>query len=432
MPIPGPFSRPVFLVDGARTPFLRSQTGFRDLLAYELAATAISGLIGRQSIDPARIDRLTFGTVLQEPRTTNVAREAALAARIPREVPATTTTAACISANVAIMAGAEAIACGQADLVVAGGVETLSDAPIRYKKAIRERMIASQKAKSPAQYLELAKGLRLTDLLPEVPAIAEFSTGLTMGENAERLAKKLGLTQEEQDEFALASHKKGAKAQTDGHLGRDIVPVFVPPKFEALREDNGIRGDSTLEKLSSLKPAFDKRYGTVTAGNSSFLTDGAAACLIASEEAVKEQGLSPIARILSGVLVAMDPAEELLHGPVFAVPKLLDRAGLSLDDIDVWEIHEAFAAPVLAAIKLLADASFCRERLGRERAVGKIPMKAVNAWGGSLSIGHPFGATGARLVTTCARRLIHEKGQYGIVTSCAAGALGHAILLERV
>jgi acetyl-CoA acyltransferase len=388
--------------------------------------------MARHSLDPAAIDRLVFGTVLQEPRTTNVAREAALAARIPKEVPATTMTAACISANVSIMAVAEAIAAGQVSLAIAGGVETLSDAPIRYKKAIRERMIASQKVKSPAGYVDLARGLKLTDLLPEIPAIAEFSTGLTMGENAERLAKKTALTREEQDEFALASHKKGAFAQKEGFLATDIVPAFVPPKFEPVREDNGIRADSTLEKLSELKPAFDRRFGTVTAGNSSFLTDGAAACLIASEEAIKAHKLSPIARIVSASLVAMDPAEELLLGPVFSVPKALDSAGLTVDDISVWEIHEAFSAPVLAAVKLLADSKYCRERLGRKSAVGKIPLKAVNAWGGSLSIGHPFGATGARLVTTCARRLQHEGSRYGVVTACAAGALGHAMVLERV
>jgi acetyl-CoA acyltransferase len=316
--------------------------------------------------------------------------------------------------------------------VIAGGAETLSDVPIRFRRPVRKRLIQSQKARGPAGYLRLLRGLKLSDLLPEVPALAEFSTGLTMGQNGERLAKRLGITREEQDAFALASHQGAARAAAAGLLASQIVPSCVPPSFVPITADNGVRGDTTLERLSRLTPAFDRRYGTVTAGNSSFLTDGAAACLLASEESAARLGLSPLARIVAFSYVAMDPLEELLLGPVVSIPPALDAAGLVLEDVGVFEIHEAFAAPVLAVQKLLADGAYCRTRLGRNSAVGTIPAAALNAWGGSLSIGHPFGATGARLVTTCARRLHHEGKRYGLVTACAAGALGHALVLERI
>lgn len=423
--------RSVVLVEGVRTPFLRSQTAFTDLMSYELGAMAVAGLLARTRIDPKSVDRLIMGTVLSDPRTTNLAREVAMSCGLPRECPAFTVTSACVSALVAAGSAVEAIASGQADVVVAGGAESLSDAPIRLRRAVRKRLMAAQKAKGIGGWLALAKGLKLTDLLPEVPAIAEFTTGLTMGECGERLAKRLGITREEQDSFALSSHLRAARATADGILAEEIVPALVPPGFTPIAEDNGIRADSTLERLARLPPAFDRRFGTITAGNSSFLTDGAAACLFASEERARELGLVPRARVAATALVAMDPLEELLLGPVFALPKALDRAGIALDEVGVFEIHEAFAAPVVAATKLLADEAYCRERLGRKGAVGKIPPEKLNAWGGSLSLGHPFGATGARLLTTCAHRMEREGARWGVVTACAAGALGHAFVLER-
>jgi acetyl-CoA acyltransferase len=422
----------VVVVDGARTPFLRSQTGFDGLMAYELGAMAVSGLLARTAIDPGLVDRLIFGTVIADTSTSNLAREVGLVAGLPRECPANTVTAACVSSNVAISNGVEAISAGTADVVIAGGAETLSDVPIRFRKPVRKRLIASQRAKGLAGYLKLLRGLHLSDLLPEVPALAEFSTGLTMGQNGERLAKRLGITREEQDAFALSSHLRAAKAASDGLLSSQIVPASVPPSFAPFSADNGVRADTTIERLARLSPAFDRRFGTVTAGNSSFLTDGAAACLLASDETASRLGLTPLARVVAFSWVAMDPLDELLLGPVLSIPPALDAAGLSLSDIGVFEIHEAFAAPVIAVRKLLADEAFCRSRLGRSGAVGSVPSESLNAWGGSLSIGHPFGATGARLVTTCARRLHHEKQRYGLVTACAAGALGHALILERV
>ncbi len=423
--------RTVVVVGGCRTPFLRSGTGYTDLMAYELGAMALSGLLQRYRIDPAVVDRVILGTVLGEPRTTNLAREAALACGIPPSCPAFTVTAACASSNVAIQVGVEAISCGAADVVIAGGAETLSDVPIRFGREVRKRLIQSQKARGVLDYVRLLQGLSLKDLAPDTPAIAEFSTGLTMGQSAERLAKRLGLTRKEQDTWALKSHQKAATATEAGLYRGQVVPARVPPSFLPIEADNGVRGDSKLEKLSSLPPAFDRAFGTVTAGNSSFLTDGAAACLLMSAEKAEELGVSPLARIVSMSLVAMDPLEELLLGPALSVPEALDAAEVPLGEVGVWEVHEAFAAPALALLKLLADRTWCRERLGRKDALGKIDPKKVNAWGGSLALGHPFGATGARLVTTCVERMEREGASLGVVTTCAAGALGHAMVLAR-
>lgn len=423
--------RRAVVVDGCRTPFLRSLTDFTDLMSYDLGTMAVSALLARTRIDPGQVDRLILGTVIAEVKTSNVAREVALAAGLPLSVPAYTVTAACTSSNVAIASAVEAIACGAADIVIAGGTETLSDVPIRFQRSVRKRLIAASKTRGLGGYLALLRGMKLRDLAPEAPAIAEFSTGLTMGDNAERLAKAIGITREEQDQFAMASHHRAARAQKEGLLADQIVPASVPPSFMPISADNGVRADTSLEKLSKLNPVFDRKFGTVTAGNSSFLTDGASAVLLMSEEKASELGVEPLAYIASAAMVGLDPVEELLLGPAVAIPEALDQVGIGLDDVGVFEIHEAFAAPVIAVQKLFKDAKWCRERLGREKAVGELDMEKVNAWGGSLSIGHPFGATGARLVMTASRRLQKEKARYGVVSACAAGALGHAMVLER-
>ncbi|MFP5502433.1 MAG: acetyl-CoA C-acyltransferase [Candidatus Sericytochromatia bacterium] len=424
--------RKVVVVAGARTPFLRSGTGFSQMMSYELGAMAVSGLLHKTEIDPALVDRVIMGTVIAEPRTSNLAREVVLASGLPQSCPAYTVTAACTSANVAITNAIEAIAVGMADVVIAGGAETLSDVPIRFSKPVRQRLIAAQKAKGAADYVKLLSGLKPTDIMPDTPAIAEFTTGLTMGENAERMAKRYGVSREEQDAYALDSHLWAAKATEEGLLREQIVTAMAPPDFQPISADNGVRGDTTLEKLGKLPPVFDRRFGTVTAGNASFLTDGAAVCLLMSEEAAERLGFEPLAVVKSFSFVSMDPLEELLLGPAFSIPGALDSAGLTMDQVDVFELHEAFAAQMVTNIKVLGDETFCRDRLGREGAVGRIPREKLNAWGGSLSIGHPFGATGARLVMTAAQRLKHEQGRYGLVAACAAGALGSAMVLERV
>jgi acetyl-CoA acyltransferase len=337
-----------------------------------------------------------------------------------------------VSSLQAFLDCARAISTGAAEVAIAAGAETLSDAPIRFRRPVRKRLIASQRAKGPLGYARLLRGLKARDLLPEPVALAEFSTGEVMGANCERLAKRLGIAREEQDRYAVASHQRAARAAAQGLLSRQVVPVRVPPSFAAVAQDNGVRGDSTLERLASLRPAFDRRFGTVTAGNSSYLTDGAAAVLLASEEAARRLRLEPLAALRGSAVAALDPLEELLVGPAVTLPRALAAAGCELDEVGVLELHEAFAAQVLAVLKLLADDGFCRERLGRERAVGTVDRERLNAWGGSLSVGHPFGATGARLITTCCHRMQAERARLGAVAACAAGAIGIGLVFEAM
>ncbi len=423
--------RKVVLIDGCRIPFLRSGSGYRDLTSYDLGRLALKALLDRTQIEPGRVDRVIMGTVIARLATSNVARESALAAGFPSHVPAYTVTLACISANVAITSGTDLIRTGQADIVIAGGTESMSDIPICYRKPVRRKLLEAQRYKGPMDFLEFPKGIGLKDLLPEIPSIAEFSTGRTMGEDCDRLAARLGISREAQDEYALQSHLAASRATMEGILAGEIEPVRVPPDFQPIAVDNGFRADTSLEKLKSLKPAFVKKYGTVTAGNSSFLTDGAAATLLMAEDAARSLGYKPKARIRAYAYSAQDPGEELLLGPAYAAPKALDAAGLGLSDIDVFEFHEAFAGQILANIQCLASESFAREKLGRAGRMGDIPMEKFNTLGGSLSLGHPFGATGARLVTTAANRLIRENGTFALVAACAAGAMGNAIILER-
>lgn len=423
--------RTVF-VAGYRIPFQRAGSGYAELTSYDLGRLAIKGLLDKTEIDRRKIDRVIFGTVIANMTTSNVARECSLAAGIPHSVAAFTVTMACISANLAITTGVELINSGQADIVIAGGTESLSDIPIRYQKQVRKKLIEAQKLKKPVDYLKLLRGFRPKDLLPEIPQIAEYSTGRTMGEDCDRLAARLGVTRQAQDAYALRSHQAAAKAAEAGLLAAEMLPVRIPPDFVALDCDNGIRGDSTMEKLQNLQPAFIKPHGTLTAGNSSFLTDGAAAALLMNESMAKALGFKPRAAFRSYAYSAQDPYEELLLGPAYASPAALDLARVGLKDIDVFEFHEAFAAQVLANLDCLASKTFAREKLGRRQAVGEIPMEKLNTWGGSLSIGHPFGATGARLLTTAVHRLEVEDGTLALIASCAAGAHGNAIVLERL
>ncbi len=425
------YGRRVVLIEGCRIPFLRAGTGYHDLMSYDLARLAIKALVARTGIETKKIDRVIMGCVIAKLATTNVAREAALGAGLPVSIPAFTVTLACVSANVAITTGADLIRTGQADVVIAGGTESMSDIPICYRKPLRQKLIESQKYKGMKDYLKFPQGLSLRDLLPEIPAIAEFSTGRSMGEDCDRLAARMQIRREEQDRYAVRSHLAAARATAEGILSGEIDTVRVPPDFQPIDKDNGFRGDASFEKMNSLNPAFVKKYGTVTPGNSSFLTDGASVVLLMAEDVAVSLGYTAKAAIRAYVYTAQDPYEELLLGPAYATPKVLDISGLALPDIDVFEFHEAFAGQILANLKCLASDDFARDKLGRSQKVGDIPLDKFNTLGGSLSLGHPFGATGARLVTTAANRLIREDGTFALIASCAAGATGNAIILER-
>jgi len=419
------------LVDGCRIPFQRSGTNYNDLMAYDLGRMAIEGLLARNAVDPATIDRVIMGTVIQEVKTSNVARESALGAGIPNSVPAFTTTMACISSNQAITSGVDLIRSGQAKIILAAGTETMSDIPVRFKKKFRQKVLEARKYKSPLDFLKFFKGLGFKDFLPELPAIAEFSTGEVMGESADRMSARFGVSREDQDEYALRSHQMAAKATNEGLLDQELIPAKIPPKFDVVKQDNGFREDTSMEKLGKLRPAFIKPHGTVTAGNSSFLTDGASASFIMEEQTALELGLKPKAYIREYNFVSQDPGEELLLGPAYAIPKALDAMNLSLTDMDVIELHEAFAGQVLSVLTALNSDEFAKQSLDRDKKIGEIPMHKLNTMGGSLSLGHPFGATGVRLVTTAANRLIHEDGTFAMVSACAAGGQGHAVVLER-
>lgn len=419
------------LVDGCRIPFLRSGTDYKSLMAYDLGRMVLSHLLARTGINVNKLDRVIMGNVIQDVNTSNVAREAALGAGIPDTVPAHTVTMACISSNLAVSQAVDLIRGGQARMVLAGGTETMSDIPIRFRKPFRQKLLEARKYRSFGDFLSFFKGLRPSHLLPDIPDIAEFSTGETMGESCDRMAAHFGVSRAEQDEYALRSHQLAHRAFEEGLLQGEVVPADIPPEYQTIKRDNGIRADSSMEQLSRLSPAFIKPHGTVTAGNASFLTDGASATLIMEEQAALEEGYKPKAYLKDYLFVAQDPGEELLLGPAYAIPKMLQRNGLKMDDIDVFELHEAFAGQVLAVQRALNSNTFAREKLGMDHKTGAIPPDKLNQWGGSLSIGHPFGATGSRLVTTASNRLLQEGGTLALVAACAAGGQGHAMLVKR-
>jgi acetyl-CoA acyltransferase len=303
--------------------------------------------------------------------------------------------------------------------------------PILHSRGFSDALVAASKAKSMGQRLQAFAKIRPRDLVPIAPAIAEPSTGETMGQSAEKMAKLNDVPREEQDQFALRSHRLAAAGTTDGRLTAEIVPVWVPPKYETVAtKDNGIREDTSYEQLASLKPVFDKRYGSVTAGNASPLTDGGAAILLMSEERAKALGYAPIGYIRSYSYAALDPGEQLLQAPVLAAPVALKRAGLTLADIDLVEMHEAFAAQVLSNLRGFESQAWA-ERAGFPAPVGEVDRARLNVMGGSISIGHPFGATGARILTTLCNELGRRGGQFGLMTVCAAGGMGHAMVVER-
>jgi acetyl-CoA acyltransferase len=424
--------RRVAVVAGCRTPFARAGSALQAMSPVQLGVVAVRELLHRSGIEPKLVDEIVFGTVVPSIQAPNVAREVGLGAGVPAAAPAYTVGRACASSSQAITSAADTIARGYADTIVAGGVEVLSDVPMLLSRRLRDALLTASKAKRMGARARALAGVRPRDLAPVVPAIAEPSTGESMGESAERMAKENGITREAQDAWALRSHQLAAKGTADGRLTAEIVPTFVPPGYEqVLDRDNGIRDDTSLEKLAQLRPVFDRRLGSVTAGNASPLTDGASAVLLMSEEKAAGLGLQPLGFIRSWAYAALEPGDQLLQGPAYAAPVALDRAGLSMNDIELWEMHEAFAAQVLSNLQALDSDRFAREKLNRSGKVGVPPEDRINVMGGSIAIGHPFGATGARLVTTLLNELRRREAQLGLVTVCAAGAMGFAAVLER-
>jgi acetyl-CoA acyltransferase len=424
--------RRVAIVDGCRTPFLKAGTSFRSVSPIELGTVAVREVLERAELDAAQVDEIVYGIVVPPIHAPNVAREVGLAAGVPPSVPAYTVSRACASSNQAITSGADAIARGNADVVVAGGAEVLSDVPMVLSRRLRDALVSASKAKTLRGRVRALAGVRPRDLAPVAPAIAEPSTGESMGESAERMAKENGITREAQDRWALRSHRLAHQGTGDGRLLEELIATWVPPEYkDVVTKDNGIREDTSAEKLASLPPVFDRRYGSVTAGNASPLTDGASAVLLMSEEKALALGYEPLGYIRSWAYSALSPAAQLLQGPAYAAPKALERAGVVMQDIELWEMHEAFAAQVLSNLQALDSDEFARRELGRDRKVGILEEDRINVMGGSIAIGHPFGATGGRLTTTLLREMRRRGLGLGLITVCAAGALGFAMVLER-
>ena len=427
-----PRARRAAVVAGLRTPFVRAGTDFAQLDVLELARSVTVELLQRSGLDPASVDHVIYGNVTRPVQYSNLARELVLAAGLPKSTPADTVTLACASACQAITDATNLIERGYADVVIAGGVEMLSNVPIALSPPLGRALVAASQAKSVGDRLQSFRGLKLADLPPVAPSITETSTGLSMGQSAELMAKVNNISRADQDAWALRSHRNAAAAWQDGRLADEVSPVYVVNDGgRAVTRDNHIRPDTSLEKLAQLKPVFDRQYGSVTAGNSSPLTDGAASVLLMSDERARALGLQPKALVRSYAYAAVDPGGELLIGPAYAIPRALERAGLQLSDIDLVEMHEAFAAQVLSTLKKLESRTFAEQELGRAEAVGCLDPERMNLRGGSIALGHPFGATGARCVTTLANEMERQSAQLGLVSVCAAGGVGAAIILER-
>ncbi|MDB4885312.1 MAG: fadI [Gemmatimonadetes bacterium] len=430
MPSYGSPGRRVAIVAGVRTPFSRSGSALKSLSAIDLGKRCVAELIQRSELDGKLVDVVVYGTVVQAVIAPNIAREVSLLPLLPRGVQSFTVSRACASANQAITDAADQIILGHADVAIAGGSESLSNVPILHSRGMTEALIAASKSRTLGGRVRALSTVRPRDLVPITPAIAEPSTGETMGESAEKMAKLNGISRADQDHFALRSHRLAAAGTQDGRLTAEIAPLFVPPTFEPMTEDNGIRPDTSIEQLRALKPVFDRKYGTVTAGNASPLTDGASAVLLMSEERARSLGYRPLAYIRSYSYAALDPGEQLLMGPVLAAPVALQRAGLELHDMDLVEMHEAFASQVLCNLKGFESYEWA-ERAGFSKPVGEVDRAKLNVMGGSLAIGHPFGATGGRILTTLCNELQRRDGQFGLMTVCAAGGMGHAMVIER-
>jgi len=421
-------AKTVVVVDGVRLPFAQTYTIYKDELAVDLQRLAIKGLLTKTALDKNVVDYITCGTVIQEVRTSNIAREAAINVGLPNNIGAHTVSMACISSNAAICAGAEKIMAGKASVVIAGGTETFSDVPIRLRRKVRQKLIGLPKAVKKGGPVGAAKyflkGLNVKDLGIETPAIANYTTGEVMGVSSDRLSAKFGITREEMDHYTVRSHTLASQAHKDGFYKNEILA------YKGSTEENGIKGDSSYEKVSKLKPAFVKPHGTHTAANSSFLTDGASASLIMSEEKALELGYKPMAYLRDWSFKSCDPFEELLLGPTYCTQELLSRNKLKIHDFGVFEIHEAFAGQILSNLAAMNSQSFADENFNGNK-VGEIDVEKMNTKGGSLSLGHPFGATGSRLVTTASRRLQLENERFALIAACADGGAGHACILER-
>ncbi len=425
-------TRRAAIVAGLRTPFCKSGTALRSLSTLDLAAACVTELTQRSGLDEEDVDLIVYGAVVADVAAPNIAREVAMRCSFPASVDAYSVSRACATSTQAIVGGAQAILTGEADVVIAGGADSLSKPPILYDEAVVDALMRASAASDLPAKIRAFAHLRPGDLAPRPPALADLASGLTMGQAAEKMARENGIDRDAQDAYALTSHQKAVEAWEKGVFDDEVMAFPIPPDYEETVARDGIpRADTSTEKLAGLKPAFDRRYGTVTAGNSSPLTDGASAVVLMEAATAERFGLEVKAFVRSWGFAGLDPSWQMLMGPAFASPIALDRAGLSIDDIDIVDMHEAFAAQVLSNLQAFASPQWARRHLGRDEPMGPIPEEKLNLYGGSISLGHPFAATGARQALTMANELQRRGKGTALVTQCAAGGLGAALVLER-
>lgn len=419
--------RRVAIVGGARIPFARGNTAYAQVGNQEMLTAALSAVVRKFSLAGQKLGDVAAGAVMKHSSQWNLARECVLSSGLSPQTPGVDLQRACgTSLEAAILIGNK-IALGQIDSGIAAGVDTVSDPPVVFPKSFQELLMKAYRARTASQRIGTWLGVRARHFKPVLPGVTEPRTGLSMGQSTEIMAKKWGIAREEQDQLALESHQKASAAYKSGFYDDLLI------EYQGLKQDNNVRADTSLEKLSALRPAFDSS-GTLTAGNSTPMTDGAAAVLLASEEWARARNLPVLAYLTYGKVAAVDffdKSEGLLMAPAFAVPAMLADANLTLQEFDFYEIHEAFAAQVLCTLKAWNDPVFCRDKLGLKAPLGSIDRSRLNVRGGSLALGHPFGATGARIVASLAKILDQEKGKRGLISVCTAGGMGITAILER-
>ena len=420
----------IAIVAGLRTPFAKQATAFHGVPAVDLGKIVVNELLQKHDIDPAIIDQLVFGQVVQMPEAPNIAREIVLGTGMNVSTDAYSVSRACATSFQSTVNVAESIMAGHVDVGIAGGADSSSVAPVGVSKKLARTLVDLTKARSLGQRLKLLSRLGVKDLLPVSPAVAEYSTGISMGETAEQMAKTYQISRQDQDALAHRSHTLATESWQAGKLDNEVMTAHAEPFKQFIDKDNCIRENSVLESYARLKPVFDRKHGTVTAATSTPLTDGGAAILLMREGRAKELGYKPMGYIRSFGFAAIDVWQDMLMGPSYATPIALARAGMNLADLDLVEMHEAFAAQALANMKMFASNKFAKEHLGRDQAIGEIDMTKFNVMGGSLAYGHPFAATGARLITQTLNELNRRGGGVGLTTACAAGGLGAAMIVE--
>ncbi|RUO41438.1 acetyl-CoA C-acyltransferase FadI [Pseudidiomarina aestuarii] len=425
-----PAGERIAIVAGLRTPFAKQATYFHGVPALDLGKLVVQELLNRFSLEPREVEQLVFGQVVQMPSAPNIAREIVLGTSLPVSTDAYSVSRACATSFQATANIIESMVAGNIQVGIAGGADSSSVLPIGVSRTLAHALVDLNKARSLGQRLAILKRLRFKDLMPVPPAIAEYSTGLTMGQTAEQMAKSHGISRADQDALAHRSHTKAHEAWEAGVLADEVMTAYAEPYKDFLGRDNTIRSDSQLDSYAKLKPVFDRKHGSVTAANSTPLTDGAAAVLLMTESKAKALGYSILGYVRSYAFSAIDVWEDMLMGPSYATPIALERAGMKLSDLDLIDMHEAFAAQTLANVKMFASKKFAEDKLGRSEAIGEIDMDKFNVLGGSIAYGHPFAATGARMITQTLHELRRRGGGTALTTACAAGGLGAAMILE--